>query len=331
MVTYLLLAGLLVTLLPSTLATSLYSRDRQAFGLCYEEDCLSAHFSYNPYGCHGPSKWKLVTPCWHECGGKRQSPVNIKTEHTHYMPHSLLHFHNLCTRVPGKIRNNGHSPHFSTDARIISLTNVPLRGSDKYIFEEIHFHIGKREEKGSEHSIDGDFYPMEAHMVFYNDKYKDIGAAKSKRDGLVVIGVMAEINDDEDEENPQQTYFNWGYQPSKLDLNKACPCVGTRDFVQLTEFISPVDVLPYDWSFYMYDGSLTTPPCYQTVRWIVMRCPIRISLEAFNMYKLVQDVHNVPLVTNGLRRPIQRQFMPVFRNFHWGNIGEETPYCPDEQ
>lgn len=55
----------------------------------------------------GPSKWKLVTPCWHECGGKRQSPVNIKTEHTHYMPHSLLHFHNLCTRVPGKIRNNG--------------------------------------------------------------------------------------------------------------------------------------------------------------------------------------------------------------------------------
>lgn len=53
MVTYLLLAGLLVTLLPSTLATSLYARDRQAFGLCYEEDCLSAHFSYNPYGCHG--------------------------------------------------------------------------------------------------------------------------------------------------------------------------------------------------------------------------------------------------------------------------------------
>lgn len=30
-------------------------------------------------------------------------------------------------------------------------------------------------------------------MVFYNDKYKDIGAAKSKRDGLVVIGVMAEV------------------------------------------------------------------------------------------------------------------------------------------
>lgn len=51
--TYLLLAGLLVTLLPSTFATSLYTRDRQAFGLCYEEDCLSAHFSYNPYGCHG--------------------------------------------------------------------------------------------------------------------------------------------------------------------------------------------------------------------------------------------------------------------------------------
>lgn len=30
-------------------------------------------------------------------------------------------------------------------------------------------------------------------MVFYNDKYKDIGVVKFKRDGLVVIGVMVEV------------------------------------------------------------------------------------------------------------------------------------------
>lgn len=80
--------------------------------------------------------------------------VNFLETDTYMHKHVLNPFTNFTFLI-------GHSPHFSTDARIISLTNVPLRGSDEYIFEEIHFHIGKREEKGSEHSIDGDFYPME--------------------------------------------------------------------------------------------------------------------------------------------------------------------------
>lgn len=80
--------------------------------------------------------------------------VNFLETDTYMHKHVLNPFTNFTFLI-------GHSPHFVTDARIISLTNVPLRGSDKYIFEEIHFHIGKREEKGSEHSIDGDFYPME--------------------------------------------------------------------------------------------------------------------------------------------------------------------------
>lgn len=55
----------------------------------------------------GPSEWHLVTPCWHECGSTNQSPINIETQNTEYMPQTVLHFVNLCTRVPGKIRNNG--------------------------------------------------------------------------------------------------------------------------------------------------------------------------------------------------------------------------------
>ncbi|XP_055997280.1 nacrein-like protein [Ostrea edulis] len=364
-----LLAVRLLLSLSSALATSLNSRDRQAFGLCFEEDCRSAHFSYNASGCHGPSEWHLVTPCWHECGSTNQSPINIETQNTEYMPQTVLHFVNLCTRVPGKIRNNGHSPHFSTDTRIISLTNVPQRGSDRYIFEEIHFHIGKHETRGSEHSIDGEFYPMEAHVVFFNDKYKGIADAKEKGDGLVVIAIMVEIDDDEDQESTLQTRIP-RYE-TNLNFNKTCPCVGNsdecyrnycfcrlkkaklmstlmekyfydvreyippkkdekRDFVHLTEYISPMDVMPHDWSFYMYDGSLTTPPCHRHTRWIIMRCPIRVSREAFEMYRVVQDVHNVPLIKNGLRRPIQKNRLHVYRNFYWSDVGQETDYCPDE-
>lgn len=42
--------------------------------------------------------------------------------------------------------------------------------------------------------------------------------------------------------------------------------------------------MPYDWSFYMYDGSLTTPPCHRHTRWIIMRCPIRVSREVELIY-----------------------------------------------
>ena len=41
--------------------------------------------------------------------------------------------------------------------------------------------------------------------------------------------------------------------------------------------ISPMDALPCDQSFYTYGGSLTTPPCYETVQWIVYKCPIAVS------------------------------------------------------
>lgn len=41
--------------------------------------------------------------------------------------------------------------------------------------------------------------------------------------------------------------------------------------------ISPLDALPCDQSFYTYGGSLTTPPCYETVQWVVYKCPIAVS------------------------------------------------------
>lgn len=74
----------------------------------------------------------------------------------------------------------GHSPDFDckveTDEALrlkknIILTNVPMRGDKQYIFAQLHIHIGNEtnrtsdskinDDEGSEHSIDGQFYPME--------------------------------------------------------------------------------------------------------------------------------------------------------------------------
>lgn len=59
-----------------------------------------------------PPNWNKISHVWGNCTtfwNLRQSPINIKTLDTVYMPNQKLGFHNLCKRVKGKAINNGKS------------------------------------------------------------------------------------------------------------------------------------------------------------------------------------------------------------------------------
>ena len=47
--------------------------------------------------------------------------------------------------------------------------------------------------EGSEHTVNGAWYPLEMHLVHYNSKYSDIGEAVGHEDGLAVIGIFFEV------------------------------------------------------------------------------------------------------------------------------------------
>lgn len=71
----------------------------------------------------------------------------------------------------------GHAPHFDVaeDNKDITLKlkNIIINkrwSKDTYIFHDLHIHLGKKENKGSEHSIDGKFYPMEVTFKI-NDEH----------------------------------------------------------------------------------------------------------------------------------------------------------------
>lgn len=71
------------------------------------------------------------------------------------------------------------------------------------------------------------------------------------------------------------------------------------------EYKSINDLLPNDMgSFYTYSGSLTTPPCYQVVNWIVMNDRLYMNakqLEMFrNLYAPLTTNHEQPLNNNRL-------------------------------
>lgn len=411
--------GILAAVLDPARGTSLYSNDRRPINDCCTGcDTSEAYFGYTDATCHGPTHWYEITSDWHYCGGSTQSPINIRTSVSTYredLEEYPLQFENLCLRIPARIRNNGHSPHFETESEAVGLYNVPGLPGQKFIFNEFHVHLGRSFSHGSEHLIDGNKFPMEAHLVFYNARYGDAVTAKRSPRGLAVIGVMIQVaGDDDDDEsgddyeerkdkdcgerrhrpysrcvcNDNDPYSAYSCKSSgqcKCDDDNDCPgsskcrrndvipgrycgkpkrCrvryarklsylmekyykkiryynnvadgLDDREWVDVTEGITPSDVLPHDWSYFTYQGSLTTPPCFETVTWINMRCPIKVSKRAYKHLSLVRDVNGAYLKKFGLDRPPQRGTydgprVTIERNFQWDSVGRETLFCSQDR
>ena len=55
--------------------------------------------------------------------------------------------------------------------------------------------------------------------------------------------------------------------------------------------INMVDLLPAHHGYYSFDGSLTTPPCSENVRWFVLKTPVEASEAQVNEFR-VRYAHN---------------------------------------
>ncbi|KAK3551438.1 hypothetical protein QTP70_017316, partial [Hemibagrus guttatus] len=197
------------------------------------------------YGANnGPDKWHEKFPI---ANGPRQSPIDIVTSETQYDPELRPLTLRYDPSVSLDIINNGHSVQvtFADDEDKSTLTAGPVIGT--YRLKQFHFHWGSRDDKGSEHTVDGKLYPAELHLVHWNTTYSNFGVAASKSDGLAVVGVFLE--------GAQTTFANF----------------------------DPTLLLPSTLDYWTYDGSLTTPPLLESVTWIV--CKKSISVSSAQMKK----------------------------------------------
>lgn len=137
-----------------------------------------------------------------------------------------------------QVVNNGHT----LQVNLTSPGSLKLAGKD-YTLKQFHFH------HPSEHTIDGKSFPLEVHFVH------------AAADGdLAVIGVMFETGAVNPALNPI-----WAVAPAKEGTAEAAGEIDLAAF------------LPKDAGLYRYEGSLTTPPCSETVHWTVMSTPITAS------------------------------------------------------
>lgn len=62
--------------------------------------------------------------------------------------------------------------------------------------------------------------------------------------------------------------------------------INNTDQAQLIDYKSIYDLLPSNLdAFYTYSGSLTTPPCYQVVNWIVMAERLNMNAKQIEMFR----------------------------------------------
>lgn len=65
---------------------------------------------------------------------------------------------------------------------------------DVFTFHQVHFHWGSKNSIGSEHAVFDQKYPMEMHLVHFNDKYESWEKAMNQPDGLSVIAVFLQVS-----------------------------------------------------------------------------------------------------------------------------------------
>ncbi|NWW36783.1 CAH4 anhydrase, partial [Panurus biarmicus] len=240
--------------------------------------------------CEDPHQWHHINV---ECKGNRQSPVNIVTQNVvHDKSLKPLTFEGYDVRGSAKwaLENNGHTK--------VTLDTSPKVGGGglrrKYKAVEFHFHWGVPDEPqripGSEHSIDGEKYPMELHIVHMREDVSGVTEAKKTPDGLAVLAFFIKA----DEENK-----NYATLLSELENIKYKGQSVQVDPLPLSSLLPPEEDLG---RYYRYEGSLTSPDCYEGVTWTIFEKPVELSLFQLSQFAVLHfDGKNSTAMTENFR------------------------------
>ena len=231
-------------------------------------DHENKHWGYT--GETSPEHWAEIVKNT-DCSGYNQSPINIiksKTVITTSDTSKIDILYSPETEL-SQVINNGHSIEFDFEPG----DSLNYHGKT-YHLKQIHFH------SPSEHTIDSLDFPIEMHLVHMNN-----------RSEYTVISILGEEGDESD----YSEFFNL-FLPLKEGEKK-----------EIHESLDLAVLFPEKLDYYSYKGSLTTPPCTETVNWVILKEPITISKEASTFLK-----ENMPLNNYRNEQPLNGRI--VFDN-----------------
>ncbi|XP_075255729.1 carbonic anhydrase 2-like isoform X2 [Convolutriloba macropyga] len=226
--------------------------------------------------------------------GKRQSPIDIKEREAvkKWLPMFNLELIEGNLSDEWSVCNNGHTINVTPPSNVKwQLSGSMLEG--RYILDHFHCHWGPHWGNcGCEHLLDGKKHEGEIHFVF---KWAP-GQEKEVVDQIAVWGVMMKSSKETDPKFQFLIDHLIGNNLTKIMDPKSEPVkIPVIDFQSLV----PQGVSEY----FIYQGSLTTPPFSEIVMHIVYKEPIAIASSFFDLLRNLNDLEGGKLVSNF--RPIQ--------------------------
>ncbi|WP_448560681.1 carbonic anhydrase [Trichothermofontia sp.] len=149
--------------------------------------------------------------------------------------------------TPLRIVNNGHT--IQVNYRSGSTLTI---GDRTFELVQFHFH------HPSEHRVQGQAADMELHLVH-----------RSASGALAVVGVLLTSGAENLALKPI-----FAAMPDRPGPEQVLP--------QVT--LNAQDLLPQNLASYRYFGSLTTPPCFEEVTWIVLQQPVTLSVAQIRQF-----------------------------------------------
>ncbi len=191
-------------------------------------------------GARGPDHWGALDPDYAICNsGKEQSPIAIDATTKAALPALRMAY----KPGPLTIINNGY-----TAVRVDypkGNGNFLIVGGKRYELTQFHFH------RPSEEVIHGKRFDMVLHLMHQAEDGKVAGVAIMLKAG-----------------KPNATVAQlWDHMPQIA--GKDTPIPGA--------VIDPAGLIPADTGYYTYEGSVTAPPCNESVTWFILKTPIEVS------------------------------------------------------
>jgi len=263
--------------------------------LLFSSSTLAANWGYSGQNTHyPPEKWSHLKGASLCSKGKQQSPINIASSEVAASGFMLK------KEYGGnyvEISNNGHAV-IAKAGRYIEIEEPSEDGGDstshRYKLAQFHFHTL------SEHTVSlspldtPKHYDMELHLVHISEQGR-----------LAVLGIFIEEGDYN--ETLGGLFENLPKSPAH-DADKHGKKAHGKDNKGENKTIAQLsanyeNLLPTESDLFVYQGSLTTPPCSEGVQWMVFVEPIQMSRQQIQSYRALYSDNGVPYHTN---RPVQQ-------------------------